>query len=103
MKHLFLYFQQHTNARLIAYFVIAVAILNLAKIVEKVCSISYTDWGILAIYIILIVANERELFDNKKSKILQQIVDDEPLTSLIDDQPTIKDKLERQQYVSLLG
>lgn len=65
--------------------------------------ISYTDWGILAIYIILIVANERELFDNKKSKILQQIVDDEPLTSLIDDQPTIKDKLERQQYVSLLG
>ena len=103
MEHLSSYFQQHTITRLILYVVIAVVILNLRRIILWVCCIDYVDWGILAIYIILVIANERGLFDNRKSKTLQTVADDDPLTPLIDDQPTIKDKLERHQYVSMLG
>ena len=82
---------------------IAVAILNLPRIVNWVCSVGYVRWGLLAIYVILIVAYEKGLFDNKKDKTLQPIEDNEPLTPLIDDKPTTNDELDRQQYVSMLG
>lgn len=90
-------------ARLITYVVIAVAILNLPRIVQWVCGVGYVDWGLLAIYVILVVAYEKGLFDNKKGKTLLPIEDNEPLKPLIDDKPTTNDELDRQQYVSMLG
>lgn len=104
MHSLCRYFRYHAMARLLTYVVIAVVILNLHGIVQWINGIDHVDWGLLAIYVIFVAANERWSFDRRKFKnTLQPIVDDEPLTPLIDDLPTLNDTLERQRYVSLLG
>lgn len=100
---IFRYFEHHAMARLFSYFMIAMAILNMRRIVQWTCDIDNANLGILAIYAILVIVYERVLANSNKSNALLPIVDINPLAALIDDQPTLNDKLERSKYVSLLG
>lgn len=96
------YFKNHFGLRLFLYIVTCLVILNLKWIWERLCSIEGVYYGICTIVVTLFIAYEKGL-RSSVGKIIADVKDNEPLMPLLDEQPTTKDKLGREEYVRMLG
>ena len=96
------YFKTTLTFRLIVYLVVLLIILNIQRILEWANGIDTTVWGVSGIFVILIIICELGL-RNKRKGNFKDVINNEPLTALLDDQPTIDDTLGRSKYTELLG
>ena len=71
-------------------------------ILRFIRSIDKIQW-IIALFCVLALAYEIWIYIKAQAARKDPVGIDEPLTPLIDDNPTIKDKLGRWQYVNILG
>lgn len=76
--------------------------LNYQDILRFIRGIDKVQWKV-ALFCVLALAYEIWMYIKAQAARKDPVGIDEPLTPLIDDNPTIKDKLGRRQYVNILG
>lgn len=101
-NHFFSYIRHHRIKRVIFYVVIISLMLNYQVILRFLRGIDKIQW-IVALFCVLALAYEIWMYIKAQAAKKDPVGIDEPLTPLIDDNPTIKDKLGRRQYVNILG
>lgn len=102
MNMLIRYFKSAFVFRLVVYVAVLLIILNIQRILEWTSGIDTTVCVLSGIFIILAIINELRLRYKRKGK-LKDVINNDSLTALLDDQPTIDDTLGRRRYAELLG
>lgn len=103
MNRFFSFSQRHTLVRVITYIVIIVFLLNFQGIVQWVHGVDEVQWKIISVFLILVIAYEVWMVKYCPTRINNPVMETELLKPLVDDEPTVIDKLNRKKYVSMLG